>query len=138
MGIHQVSNPTVPELEWTNPFNNMCVQCKSKAWGFFHCAERNCKYRNFETKLWYLWCWFGVDSFQFDSQFPATLPWTYKLNYTIADGCNPPKTVQVTVKAQCITQMTTPSFIRTATTVGYYCQGNPSSSAEEANGGFQV
>merc|ERR1711907_519936 len=70
--------------------------------------------------------------------FLPRFPGAYKLNYTIADGCNPPKTVQVTVKAQCITQMTTPSFIRTATTVGYYCQGNPSSSAEEANGGFQV
>jgi hypothetical protein len=70
--------------------------------------------------------------------FLPRFPGVYKLNYTVADGCNPPKTVQVTVKAQCITQMTTPNFIKTATTVGYYCQGNPSSTSEEANGAFQV
>jgi hypothetical protein len=70
--------------------------------------------------------------------FVPRFPGVYQLNYTVADGCNPPKTVQVTVKAQCVTQMTTPSFLKTATTVGYYCQGNPSSTSDEANGAFQV
>jgi hypothetical protein len=73
-------------------------------------------------------------SLQFIPQFPGV----YKLNYTVFDGCQPPQTTTITINARCVTKMTAPTFISTQISVGYYCNGQRSSSAVQAAGQFET
>jgi hypothetical protein len=70
--------------------------------------------------------------------FIPSFPGVYKLNYTVADGCQPPQTTTITINARCVTKMTTPTFISTQVSVGYYCQGQRDSSSVSAAGAFET
>jgi len=75
----------------------------------------------------------GVDGT--NARFTPMFPGTYKLNYTVVDGCNPPKVYPVTITARCITQAKMPVVPNAVT--NYYCGGNPHSTASNAAGAFQ-
>jgi hypothetical protein len=70
--------------------------------------------------------------------FVPSFPGTYKLNYTVFDGCQPPQTTTITINARCVTKMTTPAFISTQISVGYYCQGQRNSAQVQAAGSFET
>jgi hypothetical protein len=70
-----------------------------------------------------------------NAQFTPNFPGTYKLNYTIVDGCNTPKVYQVTITARCITQAKMPVVPNAVT--NFYCAGDPQSTAVNVAGAFQ-
>jgi len=70
-----------------------------------------------------------------NAQFTPRFPGTYKLNYTIVDGCNPPKVYSVTITAKCVTQAKMPVVPNAVT--NFYCQGDPQSTATNVAGAFQ-
>jgi hypothetical protein len=70
-----------------------------------------------------------------NARFTPRFPGTYKLNYTIVDGCNQPKVYQVTITARCITQAKMPVVPNAVT--NFYCQGDPQSTAANVAGAFQ-
>merc|ERR1711871_1382502 len=68
-------------------------------------------------------------------RFMPNFPGKYVLNYTVADGCNPSSTTQVTITAQCVTKTVQPTL--NSMNSDFYCDGKNDYNADVHSGKFQ-